>query len=367
MVGIMQDKFDYLIVGAGLFGSILAYRLHRKGFKVLVIDKRNHVGGNVYTEYKDGIHIHKYGPHIFHTNDKQVWDFMNDICEFENYIYSPLAYNGDFYNLPFNMNTFKQVYFRAQPNEIKEIISEYKIDNITNVEELGISALGKPMYELLVKNYTEKQWGAPCNSLDLNILKRIPVRFEYNNNYFNDRYQGIPTKGYTYIIEKLLDKIPVKLNTPYQEYMYDLAHKIIFCGAIDELCNYIYGELPYRSLVFSDKHPEPIFKDFKEPYGVAVINNCTTEEWTRRIEHKMFLKSSKDLENNIITYEYPTEWTKGLERYYPIPSPESEELYNKYKEYLKNKYPNIIPCGRLGEYKYLNMDQIVKKALDFKI
>jgi UDP-galactopyranose mutase len=356
-------KYDYLIVGAGLYGAVLSYKLRKQGKTVLVIDKRDHIGGNCYTEFKDGIHIHKYGPHIFHTNDKEIWDFVNEFCEFEQFIYSPIAVGADLniYNLPFNMNTFKQVYNLNEVDKVKKYLKRYKnkLIRILNFEDYGISQLGYKMYYLLVKEYTEKQWNMECYKLPINILKRIPVRFSYDNNYFDDLYQGIPKEGYTRFIEKLFGDTLIKLNCPYQPHMYDWANRIVYCGSVDELCDYELGILPWRSLRFEEK-------EYKDPYGSVVTNYCTkSKPFTRVINHKLFLRSTKDHPDNICTFEYPSDITN--ERYYPINTTENNILYSDYVDLLTNKYPKIILCGRLGEYEYLNMDQVIKKALNLWI
>lgn len=359
----MKKQYKYLIVGAGLFGATLAYRLKMMGESVLVIDERSHIGGNVYTEYKNNIYIHKYGPHIFHTSNNQVWSFIKQFDDFEQFQYQPIAiYKDQIYNLPFNMHTFYKMFGWTHINDAKEYFEKTSQSPCKNVEEFAIQNVGEEVYEKLIKGYTEKQWGTPCNLLSPEIIKRLPVRFEWNNNYFNDEYQGIPKHGYTYIIEKMLDGIDVELNEKFDILKYyDNFEKIFYCGSIDELCDYKFGILPYRSLKFRETENE-------ESQGIPVINYTELEiPWTRRIDHKMFLRSTKNLQNTIMTYEYPCEWEFGLCRYYPIPLKLNIDLYNKYKDYIGKKYPKIIPCGRLGEYKYLNMDQVIKLALNIKI
>ena len=356
-------KYDYLIVGAGLCSAVLSYKIRKQGKTVLVIDKRDHIGGNCYTELKDGIHIHKYGPHIFHTNDKEVWDFVNEFCEFEQFTYSPIAVGADLniYNLPFNMNTFKQIYNLNEVDKVKNYLARYKnkLIPILNFEDYGISQLGYKMYYLLVKEYTEKQWGTSCENLPIDILKRIPIRYSYDNNYFEDKYQGIPKEGYTRLIEKIFGDTLIKLNCPYDKSMYDWADNIIYCGPIDELCDYRFGELDWRSLRFEEV-------DYKDPYGCVVTNYCTKlQPYTRVINHKMFLKDTKSLPNNICTFEYPQAWDKTKERYYPINNDDNEAKYIKYLEYIQTFFPKIIMVGRLGGYKYINMDQTIRAALNF--
>jgi UDP-galactopyranose mutase len=356
----MDKKYDYLIVGAGLFGSVCAFLLKNKGYNVLVIEKRNHIGGNIYTELKNNIHIHKYGPHIFHTNKKEVWDFMNKFDDFEQFQLEPIAnYNGELYNLPFNMHTFYQIYGIKTIEELEKYIEEWDktINEAKNLEEFAIKRLGTDIYKKLVKEYTEKQWGKPCKELPYSILGRLPIRKEYNNNYFNDIYQGIPEHGYTHIIEKMLSGIDVILNREFDiEKDYNNFDKIIYCGAIDELLKYNIGTLEYRSLNF-------IEEETQKSIGTPVMNFTSNKVgYTRIIEHKRFLKKTKDNINNIITYEYPEQWTATKERYYPIANDVNINLYQKYLILLKEKYPNIIPGGRLGLYEYLNMDEIVERA-----
>jgi UDP-galactopyranose mutase len=357
-----RKQYDYLIVGAGLFGSVCAYLLKNKGYKVLVIDKRNHIGGNVYTELKNDIHVHKYGPHIFHTNKKEIWDFVNQFDNFEQFQLETIAnFNGELYNLPFNMYTFYQIYGVKTIEELEKYISKWdkNINEPKNLEEFAIKKLGKKVYKKLVKEYTEKQWGKSCKELPYSILGRLPIRKEWNNNYFNDLYQGIPEHGYTYVIEKLLSDVDVILNREFDvKNDYNNFNKIIYCGAIDELLNYSIGVLEYRSLKFIEEETQ---KSIGNP-----IMNFTSKKvgYTRIIEHKRFLKKSKDNINNIITYEYPEIWTPSKERYYPIPNDENINLYKKYLTLLKNEYPNIIPGGRLGLYEYLNMDKIIERAIE---
>lgn len=357
--------YDYLIVGAGLFGAVFAEQASQKGKKCLVIDKRNHIGGNVYTEQREGINVHKYGAHIFHTSDKEVWEYINKFGEFNNYINSPMAiYKDEIYNLPFNMNTFAAMWGIKQPKEAKQIINEQiaqvNIVEPSNLEEQALSLVGKDVYEKLIKGYTEKQWGMDCKDLPSFIIKRLPLRFTYDNNYFNDRYQGIPIGGYTGIIEKMLKDVDVKLNTDYfelQEKGKKIATKVIYTGMIDEYFNYEFGELEYRSLKFEEELIEQ--EDYQ---GNAVINYTEREvPFTRIIEHKHFEKTESPI--TIITREYPNNWERGLEPYYPINNKRNDNLYKKYQE-LALKESNIIFGGRLGNYKYYDMDKIIREALE---
>ena len=358
-------KYDYLIVGSGLFGSIFAYEANKKGKKCLIIDKRNHIGGNVYTEEIEGIQVHKYGAHIFHTSNKEVWDYINQFAEFNRYTNSPVArYKDELYNLPFNMNTFNKIWGVITPEEAKKKIEEEKKEaNITepkNLEEQAISLVGKTIYEKLVKGYTQKQWGRPCADLPSFIIKRLPVRFIYDNNYFNDLYQGIPIGGYTKIIEKMLDGIEVKLNTDFfdkREELENIAEKIVFTGPIDKFYNYKFGELEYRSLRF-----ETEIKDMQNYQGNAVVNYTEYEiPYTRIIEHKHFEYGMQD--RTVITKEYPDQWVHGKEPYYPINNEKNNNTYQKYKE-LADKEKNVIFGGRLGEYKYYDMHKVIESALE---
>ena len=359
-----MKKYDYLIVGAGLYGSIFAYEMNKKGKKCLMIDKRNHIGGNIYCENIEGINVHKYGAHIFHTSNKEVWEYINKFCEFNNYINSPIAnYKGEIYNLPFNMNTFNKLWGVVTPKEAREKIEEQKkefsITEPKNLEEQAISLIGKDIYEKLIKGYTEKQWGRKATELPAFIIKRLPVRFTYDNNYFNDRYQGIPIGGYTKIIEKMLDGIEVKLNTNFfnnREYFENIAEKIVFTGMIDEFYNYKFGKLEYRSLRF-----ETEILGEENYQGNAVVNYTEREiPYTRIIEHKHFEFGKQ--EKTVITKEYPSEWKEGDEPYYPVNDERNNKLYEKYKE-LAEKEENVIFGGRLGEYKYYDMDKVIEKVL----
>ncbi len=357
-------EYDYLIVGAGLFGSIFAHEMTKKGKKCLVIERRDHIGGNVYTELEENINVHKYGAHIFHTNNKEVWEYINQFADFNRYTNSPVAnYKGELYNLPFNMNTFYQMWGVKTPDEAKAKIDEQKaeskIENPQNLEEQAISLIGKDIYEKLVKGYTEKQWGRKCDELPSFIIKRLPVRYTFDNNYFNDLYQGIPIGGYTKIIEKMLDGIEVRLNTDFfddKEKWLNIADKIIFTGMIDQYYDYCYGELEYRGLNFEFET-----LDMENYQGNAVINYTDAETpFTRIIEHKHF--ESSDSPKTIITREYPKTWKKGEEAYYPLNDEKNSELFKKYQE-LAKKEDNVIFGGRLGMYQYYDMWQVIDEAL----
>lgn len=359
-----MKKYDYLIVGAGIFGSIFAYEASKKGKKCLVIDKRNHIGGNVYCENKEGINVHKYGAHIFHTSNKEVWDYVNNFAEFNRYTNSPVAnYKGELYNLPFNMNTFYGLWKVKTPEEakakIKEQVKEANIVEPKNLEEQAIKLVGKDIYEKLIKGYTEKQWGKKATELPSFIIKRLPVRFTFDNNYFNDMYQGIPIGGYNAIIEKLLKGVEVKLSTDFFENRDELtvmADKIVFTGMIDEFYDYRFGALEYRSLSFEHE-----VLDIENYQGNAVVNYTEYEiPYTRIIEHKHFEYGTG--EKTIITKEYPATWTKGDEPYYPINNDKNNDIYMKYKE-LADKESNVIFGGRLAEYKYYDMHNVIEKAL----
>ena len=357
-------KYDYIIAGAGLFGSVFAYEATRRGKKCLVVDRRNHIGGNIYCEQQDGINIHKYGAHIFHTSNKKVWNYVNQFAEFNNYINSPVAnYNGEIYNLPFNMNTFSKMWGISTPQQAEAIINKQK-QAITyepqNLEEQAISLVGTDIYTKLIKGYTEKQWGRKCTELPAFIIKRLPVRYTYDNNYFNDRYQGIPIGGYNKIIEKMLEGIDVELNCDYTicfDKDQKIAEKVIYTGAIDEYFNYQLGHLEYRGLKFETERLE------QENYqGVAVMNFTDSKTpYTRIIEHKHFEFAKQPV--TYITKEYPQDWKLGEEAYYPVNDDKNQELYAKYKE-LADKEKNVIFAGRLGEYKYYDMDKVIESALN---
>lgn len=360
-----MKKYDYLIVGAGLFGSVFAYEANKSGKKCLVIDKRNHIGGNVYCKNIEGINVHQYGAHIFHTSNKKIWDYVNSFVEFNRYTNSPIAnYKGEIYNLPFNMNTFNKLWGVVTPEEAKAKIEEQKIaSGITvpkNLEEQAISLVGTDIYTKLIKGYTEKQWGRSATELPSFIIKRLPVRFTYDNNYFNDKYQGIPEGGYNIIIEKMLEGIDIKLSTDFfekREELSKLTEKIVFTGMIDEFYNYEYGTLEYRSLKF--EHEVLNCENYQ---GVAVVNYTEREiPYTRVIEHKHFEYGTQD--KTVITKEYPADWKIGDEPYYPVNDEKNTELFEKYKE-LASKETNIIFGGRLGNYKYYDMHQVIEVALE---
>ena len=359
-------KYDYLIVGAGLFGTTFANLAHKDGKKVLVIDKRNHIGGNVYTENIEGINVHKYGAHIFHTDYKEVWDYVNSFIEFNRYTNSPIArYKDEIYNMPFNMNTFCKIWKDVVTPEdaVQRIEQEKKeIDHEPqNLEEQAISLVGRTIYEKLIKGYTEKQWNKPCKDLPAFIIKRLPVRLTYDNNYFNDKYQGIPIGGYTKLIEKMLDGIEVKLNTNFfdnVEYYKSLADIIVYTGPIDEYFDYSLGTLEWRSLKFDTQ-----ILDKTNFQGNAVINYTDKEsKYTRVIEHKHFEFDSTS-PKTVVTYEYPVDYEEGMEKYYTINDEKNDELASKYRK-LTEKEENIIFGGRLAEYKYYDMDDVIKRAMD---
>ena len=357
-------KYDYLVVGTGLFGAIFAHEAKKNKKKCLVIDKRSHIGGNIYTEKIHEINVHKYGPHIFHTDNKNLWEYINQFSEFNNFILMPVAnYKGEIYNLPFNMNTFYRLWGTITPKEaIDKINSQIDFDSsvISNLEEQAVSLVGRDIYEKLIKGYTEKQWGRPCNQLPSFIINRIPLRFTYDNNYFKDRYQGIPVGGYTKIIEKMLEGIDVQLNTDYCKVYKnnsDIANKVIYTGMIDEYFDYQYGKLQYRTLRFEEE-----LLDDTNYQGVSMMNYTEKEvPFTRIIEHKHFEFGVQ--EKTVITREYPGEWASGSEPYYPINDNKNNLLYKQYLSLSKSKN-NIIFGGRLGSYQYMNMDQTIEKALE---
>ncbi|WP_297982004.1 UDP-galactopyranose mutase [uncultured Methanobrevibacter sp.] len=357
-------EYDYLIVGSGLFGSVFAYEMNKKGKKCLVIEKRDHIGGNVYTEEKECINVHKYGAHIFHTNNKEIWNYINQFAEFNRYTNSPVAnFNGELYNLPFNMNTFYQMWGVKNPDEAKAKIEEQKSEaNIIepkNLEEQAISLVGKDIYEKLVKGYTEKQWGKKCEELPSFIIKRLPVRFTFDNNYFNDLFQGIPIGGYTKIIEKMLEGIEVRLNIDFfddKEKWLSIADKVLFTGMIDQYYDYCFGELEYRGLQFEFET-----LDMENYQGNAVINYTDAETpFTRIIEHKHF--ESSESQKTIITREYPKTWEKGEEAYYPLNDEKNSELFDKY-QCLAKKEEKVVFGGRLGMYQYFDMWKVIEEAL----
>ena len=365
-----MKQYDYLIVGAGLWGSMFAYRACKAGKKCLVIDRNSHIGGGCYTEQINGINVHKYGPHIFHTSNKKVWDFMNSLVPFNDFINSPIAcYKGKRYNLPFNMNTFHQLWGVDTPDEAKAIIEKQRaeyadIEEPRNLEEQALKLAGRDIYETLVKGYSEKQWGMKATEITAFVIRRLPFRFEFNNNYFNDTYQGIPIGGYTKIFRKLLDGIEVRLDTDYlqnRELFDSLADKTVFTGQIDAFFDYRLGELDFRSLRFEHKLMEGV-KDFQ---GNAVVNYTEAEvPYTRCIEHKHFEFGLQP--DTVITYEYSRKWEKGAAPYYPINNERNNALYAGYSE-LAAQRTDVIFGGRLAEYKYYDMHQIVENVLEMKI
>lgn len=362
-------KYDYLVVGAGLFGAVFAHEMKKEGKKVLVIEKRNHLAGNIYTEDKDGIAVHKYGAHIFHTSNKAIWDYINQFVDFNQYINSPVArYKDELYNLPFNMNTFSKMWNIKTPQEAEDIIKRQVKDlNITepkNLEEQALSLIGTDIYEKLIKGYTQKQWGRDCKELPSFIIKRLPVRYTYDNNYFNDRYQGIPIGGYTQIVEKLLEGIEVMLETDFFEISKEWAtdnkityDTVLFTGMIDEYFDYKLGKLEYRSLEFE----EIDMPECDNYQGNSVVNYTEYEiPYTRIIEHKHF--EYKQVKGTVITKEYPKEWNENEEPYYPINDDRNDSLYQEYKA-LAEKEAKVIFGGRLGQYKYYDMDKVIESAL----
>ncbi len=360
----MKSHYDYLIVGTGLFGSVFAHEMLKKGKSCLMIEKRSHIGGNIYSENRDGINIHLYGAHIFHTSNETVWKYINKFTTFNNYINSPIAnYKGEFYNLPFNMNTFYTMWKAKTPNEVKQIIAE-QTKEITgppkNLEEQAISLVGRDIFEKLIKGYTEKQWGKDCSLLPSDIIKRIPVRYTYDNNYFNHRYQGIPEGGYLPIIKKLVDGADILLNTDFnenREKFSQIADKILYTGTLDSLYDFEYGQLEYRSEKFEHK------KYNEENYqGVAVINYTDRETpYTRSIEHKHFENNQSPI--TWVSYEYPIDYKETGEPYYPIRNDQNLDLYKKYKQ-KADKDTNLLIGGRLAEYCYYDMDKTIESALN---
>ena len=371
----MNRHFDYLVVGAGLFGSVFSHEMKKNGKSCIVIDKRNHIAGNIYTSLKRGIHIHEYGAHIFHTSNREIWDYMNELAKFNHFVNSPMAvYKDEIYNLPFNMNTFSRLWGIKTPEEAKAIIrkqiEQLSIGEPQNLEEQALSLAGCDVYEKLIKGYTEKQWGRECRELPAFIIKRVPLRFTYDNNYFTDRYQGIPVGGYTAIIEKLLDGTEVKLNTDYRDFdrcqkeasargesfiSYD---KVLYTGMIDEYFDFCLGNLEYRSLRF-EKEDMPDVENYQ---GNAVINYTEREiPYTRIIEHKHF-EFGKG-EGTVITREYPAEWTPGDEPYYPVNDERNNGLFAEYQK-MAQKEENVLFGGRLGQYRYYDMDKVIEAALE---
>ena len=362
----MKNHYDAILVGAGLFNAVLAYRLKKLGKTVLVIEKRNHIAGNCYTYEQDKIDVHKYGAHIFHTSNKEVWDFVNQFSEFNNFINSPIAnYKDEIYNLPFNMNTFSKLFGVITPQQAEEVILKEKMMEKmcvpSNLEEQAISMVGRTIYEKLIKHYTEKQWGRKCTELPPEIIKRLPLRFTYDNNYFNDKYQGIPTCGYTKLISRMYMGADVILETDFlkdKEKWESMADKVYYSGCIDEYYDYCYGSLEYRSVRF-----ETVEYDKENYQGNAVVNYTSDEEpYTRIIEHKWF--NNKGSNKTIVSREYSSEWKKGEVPYYPVNNEKNSALYQKYKD-IKNDKAEFV--GRLGEYKYYDMDDTIEKALKVKI
>lgn len=371
-----MNKYDYLIVGSGLFGATFAYLAKKKGKCCLVIDKRSHLGGNIYCDKIEGINVHRYGAHIFHTSNKQVWDFVNSIVEFNRYTNSPVAnYKGQLYNLPFNMNTFYQMWGVATPEEARAKIEEQKAEAIAkmsadgvaeprNLEEQAKSLVGADIYERLIKGYTEKQWGRKCTELPAFIIKRLPVRFVYDNNYFNDKYQGIPIGGYNKLIEGLLEGIETRLGVDFstmKNIWRDIASNLVYTGAIDEYFDYCYGKLEYRTVRF-----ETEILNTANYQGNAVVNYTEKEiPYTRVIEHKHFEMFGNEIYNNpktVISKEYSTEWRDGMEPYYPVNDKKNNSLYSKYKV-LADAESNVIFGGRLAEYKYYDMAPVIESVL----
>lgn len=372
-----MKPYDYLIVGAGLFGATFAHLSHKVGKRCLVIDKRPHTGGNLYCEQQNGINVHKYGPHIFHTSNKQVWDFVNSLVPFNRFTYTPVAeFEGKRFNLPFNMNTFYQMWGCTTPAEAQRIIEQQKQEALAsmhaagataprNLEEQALSLVGRDIYEKLIKGYTEKQWGRPCTALPAFIIRRLPVRFVYDNNYFNDAYQGIPTGGYNKLTEALLSGIECRVNEDFftrRKYWESMAEFIVFTGSIDEFYNYRYGQLEYRTVSFEEEtYPVSNYQ------GSAAINYTAAQiPYTRIIEHKHFEyfgEAVLDLPHTVITREFPTEWAPGKEPLYPVNDARNSAIYTRYKE-LADKESKVIFGGRLAEYKYYDMAPIIERVLE---
>ncbi|MDD7202800.1 MAG: UDP-galactopyranose mutase [Coriobacteriaceae bacterium] len=366
-----MSQYDYLIVGAGLTGAVFAHEAKKAGKKCLVIDKRDHVAGNIYTEQVNGINVHKYGAHIFHTSDRRVWDYVSQFAEFNNYVNSPVAnYHGEMYNLPFNMNTFSKMWGIRTPEEAKAKIAEQvAAEGITepkNLEEQALSLVGRDIFEKLVKEYTEKQWGRDCKELPAFIIKRLPVRLIYDNNYFNDRYQGIPIGGYTKMVEKMLEGTEVRTSCEYKQLIAeqpDIAERVIYCGPIDEYYDYRLGNLEYRSLRFETE----LLEGVENWQGNAVVNYTSHDEaFTRIIEHKWFEfgkdKAGQMLPDTVITREYPADWKPGDEPYYPMNDEKNNALYAEYEK-LGKAEANVVFAGRLGAYKYYDMAPCIAAAL----
>lgn len=375
-----MELYDYIIVGSGLFGATFAYRAKQKGKKCLVIEKRSHLGGNIYCENIHGINVHRYGAHIFHTNNKDVWQFVNSIVEFNRYTNSPIAnYQGKLFNLPFNMNTFYQIWGVKTPEEAllkleeqrrsaRNKLKQYGIIEARNLEEQALLLIGEDIYNILIKEYTEKQWGRKCSELPAFIIKRLPVRMTFDNNYFNDKYQGIPIGGYNVLINGLLDGIECQTNTNFfeeREYWSSIAKKLVYTGPIDEFYNYCYGKLEYRTVKFEEE-----IKNMANYQGNAVVNYTDKETpYTRIIEHKHFESFGEDvfkIPQTIISKEYSLEWQPGMEPYYPVNNDKNNSLAQKYKELVAQE-ENIIFGGRLAEYKYYDMAPIIEKVLSLPI
>lgn len=368
-------KYDYLIVGSGLYGACFAYKAKQAGYKVLVIEKRNHVGGNIYCENIEGINVHKYGAHIFHTSDKEVWDFVNGLVPFNRYTNCPVArYDDKLFNLPFNMNTFYQMWGVVTPKDALMMLESQRKTAIErlggrqpqNLEEQALSLVGEDIYRILIKGYTEKQWGRPCSELPAFIIRRLPVRLVFDNNYFNSPYQGIPIGGYTPLIEKLLDGVEVRLNIDFNKNRHELTElsdKIVYTGPIDEFFDFRFGHLHYRTVRF-----ETTVELTPNYQGNAVVNYTKLDiPYTRIIEHKHFEDFGREVYDNpktVISKEYSTEWSPGDEPFYPVNDEVNSSLYNKYKEYARTTSANVIFGGRLAEYKYYDMDVVIRQVLD---
>lgn len=360
-----MKRYDYLIVGAGLYGAVFARELTQRGKSCLVIDRRNHVAGNIYTEKMAGINVHKYGAHIFHTSDREVWEYVNQFAEFNNYVNTPLAvYRDELYNLPFNMNTFSKMWGIRTPKEARQMIerqvAELGITEPQNLEEQALSLVGTDVYTKLIKGYTEKQWGRDCRELPAFIIRRLPCRFTYDNNYFNDRWQGIPIGGYTQMVEKMLEGADVLLQTDYFDLIREqpeIAHTVVYTGCIDEFFGYRLGALKYRSVRFeTEELPEENYQ------GNAVVNYTDREvPYTRVIEHKHFEFGKQP--TTVISREYSAEWKPGLEPYYPVNDAENSALYAQYQQ-LAAQQENVIFGGRLGQYRYYDMDKVIRAAMD---
>ncbi len=363
-------KYHWLIVGTGLFGSVFAHEMNRRGRACLLIDQRKNIGGNIYTCEEKGIQVHKYGAHIFHTSNRHIWEYMNQFAEFNNYINSPVAiWRDELYNLPFNMNTFSKMWGIRTPREAMDIIEEQRrdcfVEEPQNLEEQALSLVGRDVYEKLVKGYTEKQWGRDCRELPAFIIKRLPVRFTYDNNYFTDRYQGIPVGGYTRIVEKLIGDMPVRLGISYRDFLAENAarkqpdtfERVLYTGMIDEYFDYRLGELQYRTLRFE----EEILEGCANYQGNAVVNYTEREvPYTRIIEHKHFEFGAQP--DTVITREYPAAWKRGDEPYYPVNDERNTRLFARYQELAKEE-KNVVFGGRLGQYRYYDMDKVIEAAL----